>query len=266
MRCLRFAAAALVALGVQGARGQDQALFPPPDAAEEIESPRGESASEPGANLNVAESSRMLQGSGIPYSPYPAGLVYTMAPQPFRVPYPNRIYYPPSRYVRQCPYYPKGFYWGADWNHRLLACNPWLIHGDKRFNPYLTQAKREHYSGKQTRGAAPTPHFTVTPGEPIYESAPPLASAKSSRRASKITDVSEVVVSSKELPEVRDASESNSAASPKPQSSQVKFSESDESEQATKASSAPKAKPIAKTASRAGQRALPSWQRPPVRR
>lgn len=265
MRFLRFAVTALVALGVQGAKGQDQTLFPPPEAGEAIEAPRGDAPSGDVASMEMDESSRMLQGSGIPYSPYPAGLAYTMAPQPFRVPYPNRIYYPVSRYVRQCPYYPKGFYWGADWNHRLLGCNPWLIHGDKRFNPYLTQAKIQHRNGTPHRSAAPAPQLNLVPGEYIHETAPPMAATRSSRRTSKITEFTEVVAVAKEPnKDAKAASENEAMESSHPQASQVKFSETDADDESPTA--APKAKRSAKAASRAGQRTLPNWQRPPVRR
>ena len=264
MRFLRFAAAALVAIGVRGARGQDQTLFPPPEAGEAIEAPQAEAASSNAASMEMSESSRMLQGSGIPYSPYPAGLPYTLTPQPFRVPYPNRIYYPIPHYVRQCPYYPKGFYWGADWNRRLLGCNPWLIHGDKRFNPYLTQAKIQHHRGTPHRNTAPAPHLHVAPGEYIHETAPPMAAAKSSRRTSKITKVTEVATAAQESNDSTAASESDAVESSQPQSSQVKFSEPDADDESP--ATAPKANPAAKGASRAGQRTLPKWQRPPVRR
>jgi hypothetical protein len=264
MRFLRFAAAALVALGVRGANGQDQTLFPPPEAGEAIEAPQGDAPSGDAARMEMDESSRMLQGSGIPYSPYPAGLSYTLTPQPFRVPYPNRIYYPIPHYVRHCPYYPKGFYWGADWNRRLLGCNPWLIHGDKRFNPYLTQAKIQHHNGTPHRNASPAPNLGIAPGEYIHEMAPPMAAAKSSRRTSKVTKVTEVVVASKESTEATPTSDSKAAESSQPQASQVKFSEPDAGDESP--TIAPKAKPAAKGTSRAGQRTLPKWQRPPVRR
>lgn len=265
MRFLRFAAAVLVAVGVRGAKGQDHTLFPPPEAGEAIEAPQGDAPSGGGAGMEMDESARMLQGSGIPYSPYPAGLSYTLTPQPFRVPYLNRIYYPIPHYVRQCPYYPKGFYWGADWNRRLLGCNPWLIHGDKRFNPYLTQAKIQHHNGGSHRSAPPPPQLNLVPGEHLHETAPPMAAAKSSRRASKITKVTEVVATAKgSKTDAKAASESEAVESSRPQSSQVKFSEPDAADESPAV--APKAKPAAKGTSRAGQRTLPKWQRPPVRR
>ena len=265
MRYLRFAAAALLALGVRGARGQDETLFPPPEAGEAIEAPQAEAPNINAAGMEMSESSRMLQGSGIPYSPYPAGLSYTLTPQPFRVPYPNRIYYPIPHYVRHCPYYPKGFYWGADWNRRLLGCNPWLIHGDKRFNPYLTQAKIQHHNGTPHRSAPPPPQLNLVPGEHIYDTAPPMAAAQSSRRTSKITKVTEIAATEKESnKEAQAVSESEAVESSQPQASQVKFSEPDSDEESPAVP--PKAKPAAKGTSRAGQRTLPKWQRPPVRR
>jgi hypothetical protein len=89
------------------------------------------------------------RGSGIPSSPYIAGLSYMMTPQPFRVPYPNRFYYPSPHFVHRCPYYPRGYYWGANWNVRFLPANN-LIHGHFRFNPYLSRLKTgANAGGKQ---------------------------------------------------------------------------------------------------------------------
>ncbi|HVX60861.1 MAG TPA: hypothetical protein VHC19_09670 [Pirellulales bacterium] len=125
------------------------------------------------------QSEQMLRGSGIPSSPYPAGLSYMMTPQPFRVPYPDRIYYPPRHYVHLCPYYPSGAYLGADWYKRLLGHNPWLIHGCKRFNPYLTAAKQRHFAKRHAgaqasmHGAVPCPDCepmeTFAAGEPLAQ-------------------------------------------------------------------------------------------------
>jgi len=88
-----------------------------------------------------------MYGSGLPASPYIAGLSYMKTPQPFRVPYPNRFYYPCPHFVRLCPYYPKGLYWGANWNRVYLPPNN-LVHGAFRFNPYLSSLKaQKHGSG-----------------------------------------------------------------------------------------------------------------------
>ena len=86
-----------------------------------------------------------MQGSGLPASPYIAGLSYMMTPQPFRVPIPDRFYYPCPHFVRRCPYYPKGVYWGANWNRRFLPPNN-LFHGDFRFNPYLSRRKAQKHA------------------------------------------------------------------------------------------------------------------------
>jgi hypothetical protein len=155
MRVLSLALiAAVAALSGDRAYGQDEPEIPPP-AIEEVGA-RSERSAE-----DRLQTEDPLQGSGIPSSPYPAGLSYMMTPQPFRVPYPNRFSYPPAHYVRQCPYYAKGVYWGADWNKRLLGCNPWLVHGDQRFNPYLTEAKIRHHSsaaGSASHSSAPCVH------------------------------------------------------------------------------------------------------------
>lgn len=163
-------AAAIVLAGVHGARGKSPAAPIRPAAAKQPEPvlrivpsesmPEEVAAEEPDDELfpppqegasetadDPLATEQILRGSGIPSSPYPAGLSYMMAPQPFRVPLPDRIYYPPKHYVHLCPYYPCGVYWGADWNKRILGRNPWLIHGDKRFNPYLTAAKIRHHFG-----------------------------------------------------------------------------------------------------------------------
>ena len=263
MKRLRFATAAWVVLSVRLAAGQDQTLFPAPPAAEEVASQAA-----PLAAQEQSESDRMLSGSGIPYTPYPAGLSYLLAPQPFRVPYPNRIYYPPAHYVRLCPYYSRGVYWGADWNKRLLGCNPWLIHGDKRFNPYLTQAKIQHHTG-QARHSAP-PHFGPMPGGHVHY-APPLAEAKSSRRDSKSVEIASA-------PSKRSQSVSKPASkterSTTTRTSQVRFAATasdDETPEAPSASEAPEApeakstaKTAVKTANRGAERTLPAWQRPPA--
>jgi hypothetical protein len=95
-----------------------------------------------------------MYGSGLPASPYIAGLSYMKTPQPFRVPYTNRFYYPCPHFVRRCPYYPKGMYWGANWNRVLLPPNN-LAHGAFRFNPYLSRLnaqKQGTYGHLHTHG------------------------------------------------------------------------------------------------------------------
>ena len=261
MKLLQFATAALVALSVRSAAGQDQTLFPAPAVAEEVEGQRDETPSE-----DALQSQRMLAGSGIPSSPYPAGLAYTMTPQPFRVPFPDRIYYPPAHYVRLCPYFPKGVYWGADWNQRLLGRNPWLIHGNKRFNPYLTQAKIQHHAGK-TRRSAPAPHFGPVPGGAVYH-APPLSEAKSSRRESKPVEIASAPAESSEPAESESKAKTETVRSTTPRRSQVKFAASPGSDAPLDAPVAHETEPTAKTAAQtatcAAGRTLPAWQRPPA--
>ncbi len=150
-----------------------------PPEAETLPSETLRQATETAASDDPLQSEQMLRGSGIPNSPYPAGLSYMMTPQAFRVPYPDRIYYPPRHYVHLCPYYPSGAYLGADWYKRLLGHNPWLIHGCKRFNPYLTAAKQRHYAKRHAdaqapmHGAAPCPDCesmeTFAAGDPLAQ-------------------------------------------------------------------------------------------------
>lgn len=263
MRFMHFAAAALVACGARGAAAQDRALFPAPEPPEVVESERVEAPPVATPNDNLSESDRMLQGSGVPSSPYPAGLSYMMTPQPFRVPYPNRIYYPIPHYVRKCPYFSKGFYWGADWNRHLLGCNPWLIHGDKRFNPYLTEAKIAHQTG-QSHHHHNSPHAGHAPGE-CEHCAPALAEKKSSRRVSSKTI--EIVSDSPQSTDEETTDESELAESTAPESSQVKFTEPTEDDESPTRSAAPAKKPKTHVAGKASQRSTnwkPSWQRPPA--
>jgi hypothetical protein len=67
-----------------------------------------------------------------------------MTPQAFRVPIPDRIYYPPQHYVRHCPYYPRGYYWGANWRFNVIGRCNLLFCGTYRYNPYLTAHKAQH--------------------------------------------------------------------------------------------------------------------------
>lgn len=139
--------------------GQDEPLFGPPpiEEAEAVATPAAEQA----------ESSEMSSGYGVtntslskPYTPYPAGLSWMPTPQPFRVPIPDRIlYYPPHTYVRRCPYYPRGYYWGANWYRRMLGGENLLFGGKFRYNPYWTSAKASHRP--KLRGM---PYFAPPPG------------------------------------------------------------------------------------------------------
>lgn len=262
MKVLRLALiAAFAAAPGYRACGQYEPAAPPP-AAEEVEAPRSQRSAE-----DVLQTEDVLQGSGIPSAPYPAGLSYMMSPQPFRVPYPNRIYYPPAHYVRQCPYFPKGFYWGADWNKHLLGCNPWLIHGDKRFNPYLTEAKIRHHSpaaraaGSAAHSHAPCVHCQQPPQ--VDEHAPPEADefeiprAPVAARKNPVTARKEI-----EIPPpprssltVREPSDRKATKAELSEAADVD-AEPDEF--------APPPKPSVKPKNRLVRQSLPAWQRPPA--
>lgn len=98
--------------------------------------------------------------ASLPYTPYPAGLSWVMTPQSFRVPIPDRIYYPPHHYVRQCPYYPRGYYWGANWRFNVIGRGNLLFFGTFRYNPYLTAAIARHdpdLAGKRRYTPPPGP-------------------------------------------------------------------------------------------------------------
>ncbi len=144
--------------------GQEEPLFGPPpiEEAEAVATPAAEQAA-----ASQAEPGQMSSGYGVtnnriskPYTPYPAGLSWTPTPQPFRVPIPDRIlYYPPHTYVRRCPYYPRGYYWGANWYRRMLGGENLLFGGKFRYNPYWTSAKASHRP--KLRGL---PYFAPPPG------------------------------------------------------------------------------------------------------
>ncbi|HWB14180.1 MAG TPA: hypothetical protein VG826_33445 [Pirellulales bacterium] len=102
-------------------------------------SPEGEEAA-PGEEARLP---RVVTES-LPYTPYPAGLTWVLTPQSFRVPIPDRIYYPPEHYVRRCPYYPRGYYWGANWRFNVIGRGNLLFCGTFRYNPYLTAHKAQH--------------------------------------------------------------------------------------------------------------------------
>lgn len=239
-------AAALLAVGVHAADGKERLPAPSrpsvvvrqstaairPVAVEESPAETVPAPSEAPAAQDSLQTRAILQGSGVPSSPYPAGLSYMMSPQPFRVPYPDRIYYPPKHYVYQCPYYPRGVYWGADWYKRLLGHNPWLIHGCKRFNPYLTEAKIRHHAGGHAavHGSAPCPrchqrHVMAADQAPLNETSPVLQASN---------DVAE---------------------SPRPLASQVAAPEQPEPSHVSTAA----VKEV-----RTSRKTVPSWQRAPV--
>jgi hypothetical protein len=262
MKVLRLALiAAFAAASGYRAYGQYEPAASPP-AAEEVGAQRGERSAE-----DPLQSEDPLQGSGIPSAPYPAGLSYMMTPQPFRVPYPNRIYYPPAHYVRQCPYFPKGFYWGADWNKHLLGCNPWLVHGDKRFNPYLTEAKIRHHSldaraaGSAAHSHAPCVHCQQ-PSQ-VDENVPPEADEFEIPRAP---------VAAREKPV---AARKKTVIPPPPRSSltvrEPLKRNADKTEpddvadvEAEPDEFAPPPKPSVKPKNRLARQSLPAWQRSPT--
>lgn len=117
---------------------------PPVEEAENLDTPAPDQS--PKA-MSTTETDAKVS---LPYTPYPAGLSWVLTPQSFRVPIPDRIYYPPHTYVRRCPYYPRGYYWGANWRFNVIGRGNLLFFGPFRFNPYLTAAKAEHH--KKTHG------------------------------------------------------------------------------------------------------------------
>lgn len=136
-------------------RGEEEPLFGPPpiEQSEAVATPAPE---EPVATPTTSGTATKVS---LPYTPYPAGLSWVPTPQPFRVPIPDRIYYPPHTYVKRCPYYPRGYYWGANWNRRMLGGENLLFCNRYRFNPYWTAAKASHRP--KLHGL---PHFAAPPG------------------------------------------------------------------------------------------------------
>ncbi|HEV3342346.1 MAG TPA: hypothetical protein VG125_18395 [Pirellulales bacterium] len=118
---------------------QYQQESPASDDQENV-APSPESSPDAGTN---AGGPRVVTESA-PYTPYPAGLSWRPTPQAVRVPIPDRIYYPPAHYVRHCPYFPRGYYWGANWRFNVIGCDNLLFCGSYRYNPYLTAAKARH--------------------------------------------------------------------------------------------------------------------------
>lgn len=152
-RTIALAGLLLLATGGQGtALAQDEPITPGGVSAGEMAAPTGPQAENP---AEQAAMSRVSQ----PFTPYPAGLSWTMTPQPFRVPIPDRFYYPPCSYVRRCPYYQRGYYWGANWNQHVIGPGNLLFAGHFRFNPYWTSAKAKHKP--QLRGS---PRYVAPPG------------------------------------------------------------------------------------------------------
>lgn len=153
-----FLPASILAFGIlqiHVVRGDEEPLFDPPpiEQAEAVAAPAGvPTGSTDTTNTGATKVS-------LPYTPYPAGLSWMPTPQPFRVPIPDRIYYPPHTYVKRCPYYPRGYYWGANWNRRMLGGENLLFGSRYRYNPYWTAAKASHRP--KLRGL---PYFAPPPG------------------------------------------------------------------------------------------------------
>ncbi|HVA46537.1 MAG TPA: hypothetical protein VNH11_09195 [Pirellulales bacterium] len=114
-----------------------------PQTADEISN---ETVAAPSADAATAPSGTPAKVTeSAPYTPYPAGLSWVLTPQSFRVRWMDRFYYPPSTYVRRCPYYPRGYYWGANWRFNVVGRGNLLFFGPFRYNPYLTAAKASHH-------------------------------------------------------------------------------------------------------------------------
>jgi hypothetical protein len=137
---------------------------------------------------------------GLPYSPYPAGLSWVLTPQSFRVPIPNRIYYPPQHYVRRCPYYPRGYYWGANWRFNVVGCGNLLFMGPYRYNPYLTAAKAQHdpkLRGQRRYAMPPGPvgqAMLLGSSGPAATALPPTVAADTERADAAETETQVAVV------------------------------------------------------------------------
>jgi hypothetical protein len=126
----------------------------PDNEEESLATPAPDNASAQAPNVQNEEK------VSLPFTPYPAGLSWVLTPQAFRVPIPNRIYYPPHTYVRRCPYYPRGYYWGANWRFNVVGQGNLLFFGPFRFNPYLTAAKAQRsdkYHGQKRYAPPPGP-------------------------------------------------------------------------------------------------------------
>lgn len=151
MKLDRLAAVSFAVFLCAGSLMAEQYDASPADEAESLTAP---SPDDSAATAPKDEDTRI----SLPYTPYPAGLSWVLTPQAFRVPIPNRIYYPPSTYVRRCPYYPRGYYWGANWRFNVIGRGNLLFFGPYRYNPYLTAAKASHHKNlRGQRRYAPPP-------------------------------------------------------------------------------------------------------------
>lgn len=280
MKCLISAVAvALFALGISAAQAKDRTPAPTRRVAArrtrqpvpvvqpvpDVQQPAAEEAlpaetlpqgMETAASDDPLQSEQMLRGSGIPASPYPAGLSYMMTPQPFRVPYLNRVYYPPRHYVHLCPYYPTGTYLGADWYKRLLGHNPWLIHGCKRFNPYLTAAKQRHYAKRHAGD-----HGAIPGHAPVHGAAPCPDCERMDAFAAKQTQLKTTAAAQ------RASGEDAAEAPPLPRLELITQPERPDvsAERAPSSSSTrPRTSSVRIKPATTAKSALPPWQRPPV--
>jgi hypothetical protein len=181
-RSIALAGLLLLAAGRQGsASAQEEVTTPGGVSAEEMTAPTGPQTENPGEQTAMSRVS-------MPFTPYPAGLSWTMTPQPFRVPIPDRFYYPPCSYVRRCPYYPRGYYWGANWNRHVIGPGNLLHCQLFRFNPYWTAAKAKHkpkLRGSQRYIAPPGPEgqaMALGAGTPSIVG-PPLVGSTTGRSA-----------------------------------------------------------------------------------
>jgi hypothetical protein len=140
-------------LSVNAAKANDYDSTQPADGEESLATPPPDGAADTKAKPSTDTKATL------PYTPYPAGLSWIPTPQAFRVPIPDRIfYYPPHTYVRRCPYYPRGYYWGANWRFNVIGRGNLLFFGTFRFNPYLTAAKAQrHPELRGQRRYAPPP-------------------------------------------------------------------------------------------------------------
>lgn len=146
-----FATAGLAFVLCANIVAAEQYDAPPEEEAENLGTPMPDQSPQTLPAATAAASAEGEHKVSLPYTPYPAGLSWVLTPQPFYVQIRHSgLYYPPHTYVRRCPYYPRGYYWGANWRFNVIGRGNLLFLGAHRFNPYLTAAKAEHH--RKTRG------------------------------------------------------------------------------------------------------------------
>lgn len=149
MNFTSFAAAGLAFVLSANIVGAEQYDAPLDADTESLDAPMPDQA--PESSAPASSTTGAEHKASLPYTPYPAGLAWVMTPQSFYAPFRHTgLYYPPHTYVRRCPYYPRGYYWGANWRFNVIGRGNLLLLGTRRFNPYLTTAKSEHH--RHTRG------------------------------------------------------------------------------------------------------------------